>query len=209
MLGVEMGPGRLFSAALLAGACAAVAASAACGPGAARPTASTRGASPAASPAASASHPASRPATSRRAGTQAPVPASQVGPATGYARSVQVDAQRVISANAARSTACATRDVSGCRSALQQVAASVTALQHDLDQHPPPACLQPADASLRAALGQYQQGVQLGLKGLGDGSAGETAQAGAMMDQATSRMGTASDQLRLSSCRGSQPAVPA
>src|SRR5947209_5876623 len=60
-----------------------------------------------------------------------------------YASGLQVDAQHLVAANGARTTSCATgRDLASCRSALQQVVSAATALQHDLDAHPAPTCMQ-------------------------------------------------------------------
>ena len=75
----------------------------------------------------------------------APKPAP-TGPSlsAAYASALQVDAQHLVAANGARTTTCATsRDLASCRSALQQVASAATALQHDLDAHPAPACIDP------------------------------------------------------------------
>lgn len=144
-------------------------------------------------------------------GRASPVPAatSQVGLATSYMAVVQVDAQHLIAADATRSKTCGTSDVAGCRSALQQTADAVATFQRSLDQHPAPPCLKTPDSTIRVALSLYQQGAQLGLKGLSDGSASEVSRAGGLIEQATMRLNAAAEQMQAAAaCRGGLPGVP-
>jgi hypothetical protein len=200
------GHGFLRVAALALGACATLAA-AGCGQGHA--TAAAHGAAGfTPSPAQHTPGPAVSPG--QGAGVQAspsPPPGSQPAQAATYLTRVQVDAQRIIAASAARSTSCATRDVSGCRTAFQKVASAEATFRRDLDGHPAPDCLKPVDATIRSALGLYQQGAQVGIQGLAAGSTSQVAQGGGLLDQGTTRLTAVTDQLRLVACRGNAPGV--
>ncbi|HSR26183.1 MAG TPA: hypothetical protein VLW53_21695 [Candidatus Eisenbacteria bacterium] len=124
-----------------------------------------------------------------------------------YAGALQVDAQHLVAANGARQTSCATKDLTACRSALQQVAAAAAALQRDLDANPAPACMQPADATLRSAIGLFQQGAQLGTQGIDQGSSAKLTQSRTILDQATTGLYSASDQLGRAACSVPPPNV--
>jgi len=139
----------------------------------------------------------------------APPKAAQTGPSLSavYAGALQTDAQHLVAANGARMSSCATKSLSGCRTALQQVSTSATALQKDLDAHPAPACMKTADATLRAAIGLYQQGAQLGIKGLDEGSSSELTQGKTLLDQGTTRLMAGSAQLGQAGCSVPPPAV--
>jgi hypothetical protein len=87
------------------------------------------------------------------------------------------------------------------------VAAAATALQHDLDAHPAPTCMQPADTTLRAAIGLYQQGAQMGVQAIDQGSSSKLAQGRTLLDQATTRLVSASEQLGRATCTVPPPSV--
>lgn len=124
-----------------------------------------------------------------------------------YANSLQVNAQHLVAANGARINSCASDDLAGCRSALQQVSTSATALQRDLDTHPAPACLKSADATLRSAIALYMQGAQLGTKGIDEGTSTELTQGRGLLDQGTTQLMAASSQLGQSVCSAPPPNV--
>jgi len=199
----------LIRAVFLFGACGALVAS---GCGQETRTVSTSDAQATATPARHTPKPAvpqTPGAPSSRKTSPAPAATSQVGPATIYTSGVQVYAQRLIAADAARSKTCGTSDVAGCRSALQQTADAVATFQRSLDQHPAPPCLKTPDSTIRVALSLYQQGAQLGLKGLSDGSASEVSQADGLIEQATMRLNAAAEQMQaVAVCRGGLPGVP-
>ncbi|HXM56588.1 MAG TPA: hypothetical protein VOB72_14425 [Candidatus Dormibacteraeota bacterium] len=148
-----------------------------------------------------------------RNASKAPTPAPKPlpsGPSLSavYASSLQIDAQHLIAANGARTTSCATtRDLPGCRTALQQVASAAGALQKDLDAHPAPACLKAADTTLRSAVDLFQQGAQMGTQGIDQGSTAKLAQGRTLLDQATTRLLSASSQLGQAACTVPPPNV--
>jgi hypothetical protein len=125
-----------------------------------------------------------------------------------YATSLQVDAQHLIAANGARTTSCATtRDLPGCRTALQQIASAATALRTDLDAHPAPSCMKSADTTLRSAVDLFQQGAQMGTQAIDQGSTSKLAQGRTLLDQAATRLLTASGQLGQAACTVPPPNV--
>jgi len=125
-----------------------------------------------------------------------------------YATALQVDAQHLVAANGARTTSCATtKDLAGCRTALQQVAGAAAALQKDLDAHPAPSCMKTADTTLRAAVGLFQQGAQLGTQAIDQGSSSKLTQSKTVLDQGVTRLLTASDQLGRAACTVPPPNV--
>jgi hypothetical protein len=141
-------------------------------------------------------------------GTSTPKPTPS-GPSLSavYANALQVDAQHLVAANGARQTSCATRDLAACRSALQLIAAATAALQRDVDANPAPSCMQPADTTLRSAIGLFQQGAQLGTQGIDEGSSSKLTQGKSLLDQATTRLYSASDQLGRAACSVPPPNV--
>jgi len=125
-----------------------------------------------------------------------------------YATALQVDAQHLVAANGARTTSCATtKDLPGCRTALQQVASAAAALQKDLDAHPAPSCMKSADTTMRAAVGLFQQGAQLGTQGIDQGSTSKLSQGKTLLDQGTSQLLAASNQLGRAACTVPPPNV--
>jgi hypothetical protein len=139
-----------------------------------------------------------------------PRPKASAGPSlsAAYANALQVDAQHLVAANGARTTSCATtRDLAGCRTALQQVASAAAALQRDLDAHPAPSCMQSADTTLRSAVGMFQQGATLGTQGIDEGSSSKLSQGKTVLDQATTRLLSASDLLGRAGCTVPPPNV--
>lgn len=124
-----------------------------------------------------------------------------------YASALQVDAQHLVAANGARTTNCAGRDLAACRTALQQVSAAAGALQKDLDATQAPSCMKAADTTLRAAVGLYQQGATLGTQGIDQGSSSKLAQGKTLLDQGTTRLLAASDQMGRAVCAVPPPAV--
>lgn len=202
-----MSPSLLTRSALALCACAALAL-AACGqqPGShaapvAKPSASpaTRGHVAASTPSPGATPKAGSGASTGPV-TAKPPPGSQPVVAGTYLSAVQVDAQKILAASAARTTTCATRDTAGCRTAFQQVATLAATFKRDLDRNPAPACLKPVDASIRSAIGLYAQGAQAG-------ATGQVAQGGGLLDQATARLTTVTAQIRSTSCSGNAPSV--
>jgi hypothetical protein len=126
-----------------------------------------------------------------------------------YANSLQVDAQHLVAANGARVTSCGTPNLAACRSALLQVASAASALQHDLDAHPAPACMTTADTMLRSAITLYLQGAQMGTQGIDEGSSTKLTQSKGMLDQGTTRLLSGSDQLGRATCTVPPPNVAA
>jgi hypothetical protein len=153
--------------------------------------------------------PTSKPIKSAPAKKPSTPKPSPTGPSlsAAYAGALQIDAQHLVAANGARTTSCAGRDMAACRSALQQVSAAAAALQHDLDANQAPTCMKAADTSLRAAVGLYQQGATLGTQGIDQNSSSKLAQAKTLLDQGTSRLLTASDQMGRAACTVPPPAV--
>lgn len=142
----------------------------------------------------------------RSASTPRPAPS---GPSLSavYANALQVDAQHLVAANGARQTSCASKDAAACRTALQQVTSAAAALQRDVDANPAPACLKPADTTLRSAIGLFQQGAQLGTQGIDQGSSAKLTQGKTLLDQATTQLYSASDQLGRAACSVPPPNV--
>ncbi|HXM57056.1 MAG TPA: hypothetical protein VOB72_16770 [Candidatus Dormibacteraeota bacterium] len=133
-----------------------------------------------------------------RAGPAAPTipaPAPGASPATGdasatvdgYRQLVAADASRFQSAGQAVADRCspsALRSGTGdCQDALQSLDDATQRFRSDLDAHPAPSCLQPADQELRTALDLYHQGAEQELTGLRRGDALAVVQgAGALRD---------------------------
>ncbi len=145
------------------------------------------------------------PGGQRAAATPSPAAGSQPAQAATYLAAIQVDAQRIIAASAARSSSCATRDAAGCRTAFDRVAAAAATFQRDLDRHAAPTCLKQVDSTIRSALDLYRQGARLGLQGLAAANGGLVVQGGGLLDQGTSSLTAASGQIGLATCSGNVP----
>ena len=124
--------------------------------------------------------------------TQAPAPtAPAVAPTTidDYRQAVLADASRFQDAGQAAADRCAPaalRSGTGdCQAALQQLDSSVQTFQADLDAHPAPSCLQPADRELRTALSLYRQGAREELAGLQRGDPLAVVRGASTMGDAT------------------------
>jgi hypothetical protein len=120
-----------------------------------------------------------------------PTVAPTSGPVTigDYRAAVLAEAARFQAAGQAVSDRCApaTLRTADCMAALRTLGDSIQQFQADLDAHPAPACLQPADREMRAALNLYQQGVDHEVDGIQRGDPLTVLQGAGTLAEATGR----------------------
>jgi len=148
------------------------------------------------------------PATAAPAAPDTPAPTAT--PQSGssgtdaYQQVVTSDAARFQAAGQAVADRCSAdalaRGTGRCRGALQSLDDSVQRFQSDLAATPAPACLQPADAQLRAALAEYHQGIQQELNGIDHQDLVAVTAGAATLGDAGSHAQSAAGLLQNSSC---------
>lgn len=119
-----------------------------------------------------------------------------------YKQAVLADAARFQDAGQAAADRCAPAALrsgtADCQAALQSLDASVQTFQTDLDAHPAPTCLQPADRELRTALSLYRQGAREELSGLQRGDPLAVVRGAGTLSDATAHARAAGSQLSTS-----------
>lgn len=118
--------------------------------------------------------------------TPAPAAPTTIGD---YRAAVLAEAQRFQTAGQLVGDRCApaTLRTAECLAALRALDGAVQQFQADLDAHPAPTCLQPADREMRAALDLYQRGADQELDGIQRGDPLTVLQGARTLGDATGR----------------------
>jgi hypothetical protein len=154
--------------------------------------------------------PAITQATPAPAITPAPSPASTPSPSPptssvgqqryrAYVSTVLIDGASLVSATAGLQN-CVSSRRDACKKALSNARGQVATFQSDLDDNPPPSCMDNADPQLRAGLGFYQKGIELIQQGVNEQNRLHMVQGLLLIGVATWRTGQAVRTARSSSC---------
>ena len=87
-----------------------------------------------------------------------------------------------------------------CRTALGEARAEVKTFESDLDQTPPPPCLNGADDQIRTSLGLYDRGLELVEEGANTQDRLKVIQGGILVAVASLKLGSAVRAVRQSNC---------